>query len=252
MAITFGMLGRYGRFANGLYQIASTIGIAIRSGQSFGFPEWKNYDHLERFGSSEDIDVQKYFVNPLPSVDRSLSYESRFVHWGYHDTFLPVGNWDITGHLQSPKYFNHCMDAVRHYMTMKDEYPLNNYCAIHWRAGDYLEGGDNVYHPRQTMEYYNKAMSHMPSGTKYLVFSDDLDKAREMFGDVEYYNADYIDSFKKMKSCKYFIISNSSYSAMAATLADQPGKIVVAPKMWFGRVAGITGDAIYQDDWMVI
>jgi hypothetical protein len=255
MAITFGMLGRYGRFSNGMYQICGTIGIAIRSGQSFGFPEWKNYDHLERFGSTEDIDVQKYFVNPLPTVDRSLSYESRFVHWGYSDTFLPVGNWDITGHLQSPKYFNHCMDAVRHYMTMKGEKELKNTCAIHFRAGDYIDD-PNAYHPRCRKEYYEQALKYIPKETVLYVFSDDIDEAKRIMpSDREYLFAeegDYIAQFNIMKSCTHFIISNSSYSAMAATLANQGGKIVVAPKKWFGDCAGISGSDIYEKDWIVI
>ena len=57
-----------------------------------------------------------------------------------------------------------------------------------------------------------------------------------------------------MKSCKHFIISNSSYGAMAAILANQEGKKVISPSgyNWFGDCAGINGNDIMQDDWIQI
>ena len=63
----------------------------------------------------------------------------------------------------------------------------------------------------------------------------------------------YIDEFKSMKACKHFIIGNSSYSAMAAILAEAPDKKVIAPAPWFGpKYTDITGDDIYCPDWTVI
>ena len=251
--IIYSSLGRYGRFANALYQIAGTIGIATKSGQPYGFPQFLNYDHRDRFGSAEDIEIYKHLVNPLPELISGVHYEPRFIHWGYHDVRLPSGNWDLSGHLQSPRYFNHCMDLVRETLRFKDEPPLNDLCAIHLRCGDYLNDPD-AYHPRCTIEYYRHAMSFIPQGTRFLVFSDDQDEARRMFAgvDAEFSSGNYIEDYKLMKSCKHFIISNSSYSAFAATMANREGKIVVAPRRWFGPVAGIDGNDIYGEGWVVI
>lgn len=251
--ITFNKLGRYGRFANQLYQIAGVIGIATRSEQPFAFPKWINYDHKESFGSKEDCDLFNHLVNPLPEVPEGLQFEERFIQWGYHDVFIPTGNYSLEGHLQSPRYFNHCIDKVREQLRFKDEPADNDYCAIHWRAGDYIDD-PNAYHPRQPKEYYYNAVKQMPEATKFLVFSDDTDKAKEMFAgiDAEYsVGNDYITDYKLMKSCKHFIIANSSYSAFAATISNQPGKIVIAPKKWFGQIAGITGDDIYEQNWVI-
>lgn len=250
--VTFLELGRYGRFGNQLYQIAGVMGIAIKNGHPYSFPKWINYDAKEKFGTTEDINLFEHLLNPLSEVP-SLNYDTRFVQWGYHDVRLGQGAFNIEGHLQSPEYFRHCIDLVRNHLTFKDEPPLNNYCAIHWRAGDYQEG-DNVYHPRQTKEYYREAMSNVPQGTKFLIFSDDQDAAKRMFYGInaEYANGNYIEDYKLMKSCKHFIIANSTFSSFAATMANQDGKIVVAPKKWFGRVAGINGDDIYDKDWIVI
>lgn len=245
--ITFSQLGRYGRLCNGMYQIAGTIGIARRNGFDFAFPEWKNYDHRDRFGSSEDIDLQKYFVNPLPLYD-GPELPDRFVHWGYHDVTL-TESVSLSGHMQSERYFEHCLDEVKWYFRMVDEPSPNDYTAIHVRLGDY----DDSYHPRLTMSYYRPAMEHF-HGAKFLVFSDDIKAAREMFGgQVEYSEGcDYLADFKLMKTCRNFIIGNSSYSAMAAILGEAKDKQVVAPSPWFGPASNITGEDIYNPDWTVV
>lgn len=249
MIVTFNSLGRYGRLCNGMYQIASTIGIARRNGCDFAFPYWKNYDHSERFGSNEDIDIQKHFVNPLP-LYIGPELPDRFVHWGYHDTRI-TESVSLSGHMQSEKYFEHCLDEVTWYFRMKDEYPLSDFVAIHVRRGDY----DDQYHPRVPESYYRKAIAQFPSETEFLVFSDDIQACKEMFGsEVEYSEGrDYLEDFKLMKSCRHFIIGNSTYSSMAAVLGDAKDKRVVAPRPWFGpKYTGITGEDIYREGWTVI
>lgn len=249
MIVTFSKLGRYGRWANGMFSIAGTIGVARKNGFNFGFPAWKNYDGLN-FESGIDIDVQKHFVNPLPHYDGPQLPE-RFVPWGYSDVRLTEST-DLIGHMQSEAFFSHCTDEVRHYFKMKDEPPLNDYCAIHYRARDYTEGGDG-YHPRMPMSYYDQAMALFP-GAKFLVFSDEIETVKQMFGDRAEYSEgqDYIGDFRLLKTCAHFIVANSSYSAMAAILGEAPDKRVVAPRPWFGTAASITGEDIYSDSWEVI
>lgn len=242
------MLGHYGRLANQMYQIAGVIGVARRNGFDFAFPYWKNYDHLERFGSSEDIDIQRHFVNPLPLYD-GPTLPDHPVEWGYHDVRL-THSVSLSGHFQSEKFFEHAIDEVKWYLRMKDEPALNHYVAVHVRRGDY----DGGYHPRIPESYYRAAMAEFPD-CSFLVFSDDIPACREMFGsDVEYSEGrDYLADFKLMKRCRHFIIGNSSYSAMAAVLGEHPDKRVVAPRPWFGPAyAQITGEDIYGRDWTVI
>lgn len=248
--VTCSSLGNYGRFANGAYQVAGIIGIARRNNMVPVFPVWRNYWHRDAFGSTEDIEIHEHLVNPLPLIPDGMVFQERAIGWGYHDVDLPEGNWNLSGHFQSAKYFSHCIEEARWQLKMKDEPPRNDYCAIHVRLGDY----DDAYHPRLGMEYYEPAMAECP-GSKFLVFSDDIDSAKKMFGDrVDYSeDRDYLADFKLMKTCKHFIIGNSSYSAMAAVLGEPPEKRVVAPRPWFGaKYAGITGEDIYEPDWTVI
>jgi hypothetical protein len=259
---TFTQLGRYGRFANQIFQIAGTIGIARKNALEPFFPIWRNYDHGERFGSKEDINVYSHMVNPLPLKLQTAPAQSLQVEWGYRDLVLPPGNWDITGHLQSPRYFEHCIDEVRHYMQMKKE-PKETLdkVVIHARRGDY----DNKYHPVVPVDWYVNAIKHFPSTSEYLVFSDDpcfisqLADQLVINGMITQANRltpiflNYLDSFAIMKKCQHYIIGNSSYSAAAAFLSDAPNKQVIAPRRWFGEAyAGITGDDIYGKDWIIL
>jgi hypothetical protein len=265
--VTFSQLGRYGRFANQIFQIAGTIGIARKYGLQPVFPLWINHDHKERFGSDEDVEIYKHFVNSLPALpDEILQNENSLlkinVPWGYHEGRLfPSHNFDLNGHMQSSKYFDHCIEEVRHYMTMKEEPSQIVYAiALHARRGDY----DDKYHPVLKLGYYTLALENMPD-LPVLVFSDDPNFFHQLHAHlcslghkmannlVDLHNLNYLASFALMKKCKHFIIANSSYSAAAAILSESPDKMVVAPKTWFGPAyTNITAKDIYQPKWRVI
>lgn len=245
-------LGRYGRFGNSAFQIAGILGIAKKNNLEPVFPVWINHDARDRFGSSEDPELWKYFEHQLPEIPEGVQWKpERPIQWGYYDINLPAGNWNLSGHFQSTRYFSNCMDTVQHFFRMKDEEPINDYIAIHVRLTDYDNSAG--WHPRLNMNYYTPAMAQFADG-RFLVFSDDIEACKRMFGDsVEYSEGrDYIQDFKLMKRCKSFIIGNSSYSAMAAILGEHPEKRVVAPSPWFGPTAGITGKDIYESSWTVL
>jgi hypothetical protein len=242
--------GGLGRFGNQMWTIAGCIGIARANGMDFAFPKWINHDNA-LFGGDRD-DFSKYFVNPLPLIPDGRHWQNYGYFWGFKLLKLNRGDWSIDAHLQSPKFFEHCIEEVRHYFTMKNEGEQNHFCAIHVRAGDYIDD-PNAYHPRCSKEYYEKAISMMPSGTKYLIFSDDIEFAKERVGvKGTYLSGYYLSDFKLMKRCKHFIIANSSFSAMAAILANHPDKIVIAPERWFGPSVDISAKDIYHQNWIVI
>lgn len=247
--------GGLGRFGNQCYTIAGVIGIAEKSGQPFSFPHWKNYDNA-LFGG-EVTDFEQYFENPLPRMNGE-SFNEYGYFWGYRDIVLS-GNWSINAHLQSPKYFEHCLDKVRHYFKMKDEPEQNDYVAIHYRAGDYIDD-PNAYHPRCSKEYYEQAMAMFPD-SKFYLFSDDIDGWFNKMGWTETTKEvyimgkqrSYLEDFRTMKRCKDFIISNSTFSSFAATIAEHPEKKVICPRKWFGAAAnGLSSEDIYDKNWIII
>lgn len=255
--LTFNDLGRYGRLGNQMFQIASTIGIAARHGYEFGFPAWKNYDAKERFNTKEDIDVQQYFKNPLPLCEKKERVH--FVDWGYHHLNLE-DNISLAGHLQSEKYFLHCKELVRHYFELKEpKIRINTkYCSIHVRLGDY----DDNYHPRLGLEYYGLALEEMREKgvTHFFVFSDEADKARDLFHNQEIEDGEItivptgatFEDFNTMVGFKNHIIGNSTFSWWTAWLSNCPPQNVIAPKRWFGPIANLSSQDIYCEGWTIL
>lgn len=248
-------VGGLGRFGNQLWTIAGVIGIAIKSGQPYGFPHWKNYDNAN-FGG-EVTDFEDVFVNPLPAIV-DVPFQDYGYFWGYRDIHLPTGNWSIDAHLQSQRYFAHCMPLIREQFRMKGEPEQNDYVAIHYRAGDYTEGKE-TYHPRQGIEYYLQAMALFPQDAQFIIFSDDIQAIEELRHNKDYFRrtilagGSYLEDFRLMKRCKHFITANSSFSVMAAILGEHPDKKIICPSLWFGAAAGgLDASDIYPQGAVVI
>lgn len=246
--ITFNKLGTYGRIGNQMFEVAGTIGIATKCGHDFGFPYWKNYDQVQRFGGGEDIDIQKWFKNPLPLVAPG-EYPDYNVGWGYHDVAVPDGV-SMNGHFQSEKYFKHCEKLIRHYFEFATQTKKRiDTVAVHFRGGDY--GGD--YHPTMTREYYQAAAKFFDKGFKFLLFTDDPERAKDVIP-FEYElvpRGHSMVDLELMTRCDAHIIANSTYSWWGAWLANS--RRVIAPQKWFGPAAKrISGRDLYCENWIVI
>lgn len=253
--LTFLNLGRQGRMANMLFQVAGVVGIAIKSGQDYAFPLMINYDHRDRFKSDEDIDIYKYFKNSLPLLQNAEGFSNYEVKWGYQDIRLPSGNHSLFGFMQSEKYFAHCEDLIRHYFELKEPAQKMNIpegsVAVHVRRTDY----DGAFHLHLQKHYYDDAFKRLPQdhGNIY-VFSDDPEKAKQLFDrQVTFVTGQhYMTDLYNMTECTHFIIANSAFSWWGAYLSKKQGKVVVAPRAWFGYNAGITSDDMYCSNWIIM
>lgn len=238
--ITFKELGRYGRLGNQMFQIASTIGIARANNQEFCFPEWKNWDAIERFGLHEDFEVQGYFENPLPGF-KPDNYLNKFIHWGYQKINIkrPV---NLIGHLQSEKYFKHCEDEVRHYFEFKRQGKKKKGCAVHIRRGDY----DGEYHPRLDEEYYLLAMERMGADS-YTFYSDSPNEIEKYakYGEIVP-RGDQIHDLQDYSNHDCYIIGNSTWSWWGAWLG---GNKTIAPSRWFGDKVNLSTKDLIPEGW---
>ena len=142
----------------------------------------------------------------------------------------------------------------------------NSVC-LHVRRGDYL---DEKWKNLQvcTFEYYNKAINEIlksESNPVFFVFSnthEDIewikknycfkncvnDKKLNMIY-VDLSNPDY-EELRLMKSCKHFILSNSTFSWWAAYLAQDNEKKVLVPERWNLSMENDT--SIYLESWKKI
>ena len=198
---------------NILFYIASTIGIAVKNGYSFGFPEWNN---------------SKFFANPLPEVIK-YDFPRLDVGWGFNG-FNVLDNVSLLGYMQSEKYFEHCPNLIRYYLTLKDlAEPIKDTIFIHYR--NCIDEGTLIY--PATRDYYLKALTFLPK-KEVVVITDNIEKARQVIGlDCRYISSTPIMDFYLLSHAHYLVMSPSSFSWWAAWLSQA---VTVAPPRWFATL----------------
>ena len=215
---------------NMLFFIAGTIGIATKNDYSFGFPKWNN---------------NEFFSNELPLRD-DHDYTRLDIDWGFNGFDIPDGV-SLFGWLQSDKYFEHCEDLVRYYLTPKVSVPpIKDTILIHYRA--YPRGLDNIYIYLQR-EYYLKALAELPQ-KPVVVVTDNIARAQAVLGnDFEYISRTPIEDFALLASADYLVMSNSSFSWWGAWLSRAK---TVAPNQWFNPTLGQDQKDMYCKDWIKV
>lgn len=221
MIYSYQNLGRNGRLGNQLWQIASTIGHAVKNNAEASFPDWQYRDYF----SVPDV----YFTNKQGDVDFGLDY------------------------LQDLKHFTpHCDSLIREYFKpskmvdeiIQDKYGLLNNpyykTAVHVRRGDYVNLPQ--HHPVCGVDFYEegiyKAQGCFKSPKDVFVFSDDIEwcKQQEIFEGVNFIegNNEAID-LHLMSRCQSHVISNSTFSWWGAWLyPSQSWATVFYPSNWYG------------------
>ncbi len=172
----------------------------------------------------------------------------------FQKNVLSLGpNAYLDGYWQSHKYFEKYTDIIRNDFTLKlplpdhirklqSEIKADNSVCIHVRRGDYV---GNSFHEVVSKDYYDRALKLLAGKTNIshlYIFSDDISWCQSnlsfpyktMFVGKEYAGDRASGHFELMRSCRHFIIPNSSFAWWAAWLSDSKEKIVIAPKKWFG------------------
>lgn len=226
--VTFSLLGKRGRLGNQLFQIAATIGTAVKHDFDYIFPQWALADQFEA---------------PIPQADRVGAFNLYEQGPFYYQPILLEGSTDIVGLFQNEKYFAHCADKIREVFTLKEksrEYIAKTYgpftrgtCSIHVRRTDYI---GSTFMQSLGMDYYEKAMERFSPETRFVVFSDDIAWCKQHFRGPRFSFVEgetpLFDMFI-MASCADHIIANSTFSWWGAWLNPGSLKTVVGPTQWF-------------------
>lgn len=227
--ITYSKIGKKGNLGNQLFQIASTIGIALQSNQKYSFLEWK---------------YQDYFKNKLPLLQGNLS---NFItveekEYNYYNRQLAADNYDITGWLQTEKYFD--KELTKHFFEFSDSLVdrlkslyqdafSKRTILISIRRGDFVDHADYLQLPINF--YLNSLAQFFPDwqNCNLIILSDDIKYCKFHFSFLE--NAFFGDGLKEVEQlclgslCNDFIISNSTFSWWSAWLGEKHDSKIVRP-----------------------
>jgi len=231
-----------------MFQIAATIGMAIKHGTEYKIPT-----------VSADPATFKTYFSHLPALTAQDVITCTYKENGHPYQKIPFTDGIcLDGFFQSEKYFSHCqqqiLDAFKLYCP-----PINKTVSIHVRRGDYLQnqGRFNLV----SMEYLDKAITFFydKGYHTFIVFSDDIPWCKENINKNVFKNCTFFYSENKpelydmtlMSGCEHHIIGNgSSFSWWGAWLNRNPNKIVVAPEKWFGKDCELDEQDIYCNGWI--
>lgn len=172
----------------------------------------------------------------------------------------------IDGYWQTDKYFLGFNDQIKKDFEFKDRIEDSNdeniikiftdisncnSVMINVRRSDFLNGD---FHGVMGLDYINKAVDIIESkvdNPKYFIFSDDIDwcikniKLNNMTIVDHSYKGDRFGYYLQlMKSCKHFIIPNSTFGWWGAWLSNNDSKVVISPKKWINDPSVNTDDII--------
>ncbi|UTN04594.1 alpha-1,2-fucosyltransferase [Flavobacterium bizetiae] len=214
-----------------MFQIASTIGIAIRNDHDFFFPRWS---------------YENSFIRSLPLLPNSEWILYKEKHFYYDNIELDSKNYDLEGWFQSEEYFN--IDSVKSYFQFKSSL-LNNLkikyknafakktILISIRRGDFVDHPDYFQLP---IQYYIQALiSNFPdwNNSSLIILSDDIEYCKYHFSFLKnvFFANDLspIEQLALSSICDDFIISNSTFSWWCAWLGEKKNSKIIRPLHYF-------------------
>lgn len=229
MSVTCRLMGQLG---NQMFTISATISYSIKHNIPYWIPQRSMAEHIWpaffKHFPKEPEQFEKYFIYKEPSHNYNEIPK--------HSSII------LEGFFQSEKYFSHCRQQIIDAFQIPYK-KLDGFVSIHVRRGDYLQFADK--HPPITYEYISAAVKHFIElgFSKFVVCSDDIKWCRiqfkplELFGATFSYSAGHppIEDMALMACCEHNIIANSTFSWFSGWLNQNPDKIVIAPKIWFGK-----------------
>lgn len=178
------------------------------------------------------------------------------------------------GNYLSPQYF------IKYERLLKEEFSItlpiddknkemileienNNSICVHVRKGDYCNPRYDMLNVCSTQYYYNamKKMSELVDNPVFYIFTNDFDwvannlltdsfKCR--FVDINL-PENPIEELRLMKSCKHFILSNSSFCWWGQFLSDNSDKNVICPMKYVkGKNNNSLQSGLVEKKWIRI
>jgi len=146
----------------------------------------------------------------------------------------------LDGYWQNEGFFKEIADDLRKDFKINENPLLQNYIAVHFRGGDYLDEDKKDFHGNATEKYYFQAFElakkkfpnaifHLFSDTPQHFHFQFLEKYQTVWQSV----LSDVEDLRKMATYKNFIIANSSFSWWAAWLGAKSDGLVICPSLWY-------------------
>ncbi len=260
--ITISYMGLNGSLGNQMFQYAALRSISKKFNYQYCLPYIENSNVLD----AKRLNLIDCFKLNTDTTNNVNLYKIKLDTLAFDEEIFNKcpDNVDLDGYFQDIKYFENNADDIRNSFTFYEKYSDvgNQYfyssfkdeevISLHIRRGDYLKFS---HHPTQKIDYYEKALSFFDSNLKVLIFTDDIEWARQqkLFNSERFFfstnNNTAVDLYMQTL-CSYHIIANSTFSWWGAWFANS--KKVVKPRIWFGPPIEGYDNFLYVDDWITI
>ena len=254
-----------GRLGNQLFQIAAALSLAMDNDAEAVFPDYPKWELYEIPVNREKVFHRINFEMPQKRV--MYTY---FEHKDFHFRPIPYfPNMKIFGYFQSENFFKHNKEKVLPYFEASQEisdYIVSKYhdllshpCTVAVHLRGYLQESPNLEKMFVMLgrDYVEKAASLFEEEALFVIFSDQMDWAKEVLKDfsrphIFIEGERHYHDFYLMSYMKHQIITNSTFGWWSAYLNKNPDKIVAAPYPWFHPNHHLSSEYIIPDDWVKI
>lgn len=204
---------------------------------------FKNWKCIQKSDVKIDKIIREYKLNPqdwkLKNTIENVKLIGYFQHYGYIDAEF-LDKLDFSSSLPLLEKYK---DITRRVF-------------LHIRGGDYLTPEHSHLYHLDFKQYYEKAVSVFPAGTKFAVFTNDKSHAltHDILNQIDYQFIDEneVDSLFLMSKCSGGICANSTFSWWGGILniCNHPACITI-PSKWFND-SSLYSEGYYFKDFIKI
>lgn len=267
-----------GGLGNQLFQIFTTISLAIDCNKPFYFQEklvtegmTKRYTYWNTFLRYLRIHTHNFI--PQFNVIKEINFEYNEISKDVIiDSIHTHGNVHLNGYYQSHKYFeknkNQLFELInleKQKLQVSGDMDLSKSISLHFRIGDY-KNLSKIY-PIMNYEYYKNCLLFIKNkinidGFSVFCFYEENDYEHVSLIieklEVEFYELSFIRIDKVvqdwqqlllMSCCQHNIIANSTFSWWGAYFNSNNNKIVCYPDTWFQPSVIHNTKDLFPDEW---
>ncbi len=250
-----------GQLGNQFFIIAATVSLAL---DHDAIPVFPDLDNKKLYNIPLNRAQVFGHLNAGPASPVRYTYQEPYYHYA---EILYRPNMKIRGYFQSEKYFAHHRDEIlklfapssetSSYLSGKYPHILSHPRTVSIHIRFYHEDPEQKCHLAPRKEYYERAISHFPDDSLFIVFSNQMTKCKQFLAGI-HRNFVFIEGESHhhdlylMSLCKDNIIANSSFSWWAAYLNPNPHKKVLAPRAWYNPAYGLNTKDLIPESWFLI